>query len=211
MFKIVSFYTGHYEWDAKQLVKSMNKANFRNYEVDYKDRIGSWETNTQMKAPFLLEKLKENDAIVWTDADSRVLKYPELFNDIETDVGLFFLPYDKVGKLPSNSILTDDIVKEQGYLQSGTMFFKNNFRTISLLEQWIKLNESDRNQWDQWTLQYALNSVPDLTITILPPEYVWIDNISPTQYGDLQPVIYHTQASRKFKKSINSSVIIEKE
>ena len=48
--------------------------------------------NTQIKAPFILEKLKQNDAVVWTDADSRIRQYPAFFDTIETDVAFFFNP-----------------------------------------------------------------------------------------------------------------------
>ena len=90
--KFISFYTGHYTWDAEQLKKSFDKLGIKNYEIEYKDRIGNWARNTQMKAPFILEKLKENDAVVWTDADSRIRQVPTLFDTIQTDIAVFYLP-----------------------------------------------------------------------------------------------------------------------
>lgn len=201
--KIVSFYTSHYEADAKQLIKTLIQFNIQ-YEVDYRERVGSWEANTQIKAPFILEKLKQNDSVVWTDADSRIKQYPSLFDSIETDVAFFFLPREKAGafKLPEGCALKNSIVDKQGFLQSGTMYFKNTPRTIALLEMWIERNNEDNQQWDQWTLQACLENIDGLTVTELPPEYVWIDSISIQQYGNLTPVIYHTQASRRFKKLI---------
>lgn len=201
--KIVSFYTSHYERDAKLLIQSIEKFNIP-YEVDYREKVGSWEANTQMKAPFILEKLKQNESVVWTDADSRIKQYPELFDNIETDTAFFFIPREKSGQfvLPERCALKNSIVDEQGFLQSGTMYFKNTPRTITLLEMWIEKNKEDNQQWDQWTLQACLEKIDGLTITELPPEYVWIDGISPSEYGNLKPVIYHTQASRRFKKLI---------
>ena len=197
--KFISFYTGHYEWDAEQLKKSMNKLGIRNHDVEYRDRVGSWEANTQMKAPFILEKLLENDAVVWTDADSRVRQVPTFFDTITTDVGLFFLSKELAGVfvLPEHSILQN----VDSYLQSGTMYFKNNDRVIKLLETWIELNKKDSQQWDQWTLQVALQN-SDVTITHLPPEYVWMDGVVSTAYSVRNPVIEHTQASRRFKSKI---------
>lgn len=197
--KFISFYTGHYQWDAEQLIKSMNKLRITNYDVEYRDRVGSWEANTQIKAPFILEKLKENDSVVWTDADSRLRQIPSFFDTITTDVGMFFLPKELAGgfTLPKHSILQN----VDSYLQSGTMYFKNNDKVIKLLERWIELNSQDSQQWDQWTLQVALDE-SDITITQLPPEYVWMDGVVASAYHNKSPVIEHTQASRRFKDKI---------
>lgn len=193
-YKIISFYTGHYQWDAEQLIKSMVKLGISYYDVEYKDRIGAWEQNTQMKAPFILEKLKQNSAVVWTDADSRVRQVPSFFDSITTDIGVYFLPKEKAAefKLPEHSVIQD----VSRYLQSGTMFFNNTPSTVALLERWISLNDEDNRQWDQWTLQKCI-SESDVTITELPESYVWV---SGTNTGS--PVIEHLQASRKFKSKI---------
>ena len=192
--KIISFYTGHYEWDAEQLKKSMNKLGITNYDVEYRDGVGSWESNTQMKCNFILEKLKENDSVVWTDADSRVREIPSFFDTIETDVGFYFLSSECANdfKLPDHSILKSPT----RYLQSGTMFFRNTKSTINLLHKWNELNSLDNRQWDQWTLQVAL-AQSDVTITELPESYVWVDGVNSGS-----PVIEHLQASRKFKAKI---------
>lgn len=193
--KFISFYTGHYEWDAEQLKKSLNKLGIDSSNVDYREQVGSWEANTQMKAQFILDKLIKNDSVIWTDADSRVRQTPSFFDSITTDVGLFFLPKELSGGWvpPEHSILQN----VDSYLQSGTMYFKNNPRVIKLLETWIDLNKKDSRQWDQWTLQVALQN-SDVTITPLPPEYIWIQGVS----SNTKPVIEHTQASRRFKSKI---------
>jgi len=195
--KFISFYTGHYEWDAEQLKKSMNNLGIRNYDVEYREQVGSWEANTQMKAPFILEKLKENDAVVWTDADSRFRQLPTFFDTITTDVSMFFLSKEQSGDftVPEHSILKG----VDRYLQSGTMYFKNNEKVIKLLERWIELNKQDPRQWDQWTLQVALNEI-NVTITDLPPEYISVNGWEFT--GNNARIIEHTQASRRFKHLI---------
>lgn len=200
--KIISFYTGKYEWDARELIKTLDGFGVE-YDVEYRNSLGTWSSNTQIKGEFILSKLKENDSVVWTDADSRLKQYPELFDSIDTDLGLFFLPKEKSFKYspPAWSVLDNDtVVRHGGFLQSGTMYFKNTPTVISLLEKWVEMNSHDSRQWDQWTLQKCLNEFKDLTITKLPPEYVWIDSISVHQYGTVSPVIYHTQASRRFKE-----------
>lgn len=193
--KFISFYTEDYTQDAEFLKKSLENYGIDSSNVEYRERVGLWEANTQMKAEFILEKLRENDAVVWTDADSRILQNPSFFDTITTDVGLFFLPIELSDGFvpPEYSILKNP----DSYLQSGTMYFKNNERVIKLLEDWIELNKRDSQQWDQWTLQVILQN-SDVTITQLPPEYVWTWFVAKF-YPNREPVIKHTQASERSK------------
>jgi mannosyltransferase OCH1-like enzyme len=191
--KFISFYTEDYTEHAEFLKKSLEYHGLDTSNVEYRERAGTWEANTQIKATFILEKLLESDSVIWTDADSRVLQTPSFFDDIDTDVALFFLPKElsRDFVLPAHSILKN----VDSYLQSGTMYFKNNDRVIDLLERWIELNQQDPMQWDQWTLQVALQN-SDVTITELPPEYIWAFFIAEVYPGRI-PVIEHYQASKK--------------
>jgi hypothetical protein len=178
----------------------MNKLGIRNYDVEYREQVGSWEANTQMKAPFILEKLKENDAVIWTDADSRFRQLPLFFDTITSDIGVFYMTQaDAGGFVPPDHSIIKGVDR---YLQSGTMFFKNNEKVIKLLERWIELNKQDPRQWDQWTLQVAILET-NVTITELPPEYVWIEGSDSPVYKNCRPVIEHTQASRRFRDKIH--------
>lgn len=198
-YTIISFYTGHYQWDAEQLMKSMNKLGINNYQVEYRDRVGSWEANTQMKAPFILEKLKQNKAVVWTDADSRVRQIPTFFDKVDADIAVFYLPKEHAGDFnPPEHSLVRGFDK---FLQSGTMYFRNTSRTIKLMERWIELNQEDSRQWDQWTLQVAIDE-SGIPVENLPPEYVWVESTNVPAYGKRAPVFEHTQASRRFKDKI---------
>jgi hypothetical protein len=196
--KFVSFYTEHYVRHAKFLKKSLEAIGIDSSGIEYRQSVGPWVANTQIKAEFILEKLKQNDAVVWTDADSRVLKPPVFFDSIDTDVAVFFLPKDLADDfvLPAHSILKNP----NKYLQSGTMYFKNNPRVIKLLETWIDINKKDSQQWDQWTLQVALEN-SDVSITQLPPEYIWAPFIA-KMYSNRIPVIDHLQASGVLKNKI---------
>lgn len=198
--KVISYYTPLYSEEAAALIKSMEKLGFKDYHVELRPQRGNWVQNTQVKAHFILEQLLINDAVIWTDADSRMRQLPELFDTIDSDVGLFFMK-DPTFTLPQHSILhkCDDVVLN-GYLQSGTMFFRRSERTIALLEKWIELNEADPTQWDQWTLQYACNKTSTLTVHRLPPECVWINGVSMAMFGSRKPIFEHMQASRRYKK-----------
>lgn len=202
--KIVSYYTDLYAWDAEQLIKSLARQGVSDFKVERRPQLGSWERNTQYKAPFILEKLLEGEPVVWTDADSRIRQYPSLFDQLTSDVAFFYLTKQQVPefKLPAGSILSREAVDRDGYLQSGTMFFNYTPRTIELLNKWISINDQDHVQWDQWTLQTAIGQVPDLIVEKLPPEYVWIDGSSEGIFGSRKPVIEHLQASRKYKNRL---------
>lgn len=191
----ISFYTAGYEQEADRLKQSMIKHNIDISNVDYRERVGPWAANTQMKAQFILEKLRMHDAVIWTDADSVIVQPPVFFDTITTDVGFYFISKDLVAdwQLPEFSILKN----VDSYLQSGTMYFKNNDRVIKLLESWIELNKQDSTQWDQWTLQAALQN-SDVTVTYLPPEYYWTHFVA-RAYPDRKPVIIDTQASLRIK------------
>ena len=201
--KIICFYTGHYAWDAEQLTKSLNKTGWKDFCVENREPLGNWETNTQYKAPFILEKIKNEDSVVWTDADSRMKQYPSLLEELKCDVAFNYMPLEKESffKLPKHAILTNEIVEQEGFLQSGTMYFKNTEKTIELLHKWIELNNKDNQQWDQWTLQMAVHMIPDINVYSLPPEYVWTDNYH-NIYENKKPVFEHLQASRRFKSRI---------
>jgi hypothetical protein len=191
--KFVSFYTADYEQDAEELKNSLIEYGFDASDVNYRERVGSWAANTQMKAPFILEKLRKYDAVIWTDADSIIVDTPDIFDTITADVGFYFISKDLVSdwNLPAHSILKN----VDSYLQSGTMFFKSNERVIKLLESWIELNKRDSSQWDQWTLQAALET-SDVTVAHLPPEYYWTHFVA-RSYPDRKPIILHTQASER--------------
>jgi hypothetical protein len=48
-------------------------------------------------------------------------------------------------------------------------------------------------------LDDAVKGLPELEISILPPEYCFIFDLSKSHYGKLDPVIEHFQASRQFR------------
>lgn len=200
--KFISFYTENYTQDAQLLKKSLENYGIDSSGIEYRESVGSWETNTQMKAEFILEKLKENDSVVWTDADSYLVQNPSFFDTITTDVGVFFLPAELAnGFVPEEHSILKNVDK---YLQSGTMYFKNNDKVIKLLETWIEINKRDSRQWDQWTLQVALEN-SDVTITQLPPEYisVWfVDKVYPNR----QPVILHTEGRQRNEETIRNTI-----
>lgn len=203
--KIISYYTALYQFEAANLIKSLNKFPQVEYMVEERPQIGSWEANTQYKSVFILEKLRNEEAVVWTDADSAMVEYPKLFEELDCDAAFWFIEQkDTMGfKLPQHSILKQEIVDKQGLLQSGTMYFKNTPNTIKLLETWIEINSRDSTQWDQWTLQMALQEVDNINVGKLGPEFFWVDGVYNESFPGRNPIFKHYQASRKYKSRLN--------
>jgi hypothetical protein len=178
--KIVSYYTPLYQTVVKNLIKSLEKFNLPHYVKDLEEQ-GSWDKNTHYKPIFLLEQIVNEDAVVWTDADSVIKQEPKLFHELDCDVAFN---------------------RFNGELLSGTVYFKNTPATINLLKTWIKINEMNPQIWDQRNLDTAISQC-ELTIGELPPEYCCIYDLTRQKYPNISPVIEHFQASRTYNRKKN--------
>ena len=182
-YKIISCYTKNtgYEEEANQLKKTM--ANFglnTNYILPFESR-GTWEKNCAYKSKFILKMLNNyNKNVVWLDSDARILKKPVLFGNIREDIGLYYF--------------------RKRQLASGTMYWKNNNSNKKLIIKWINLCEKEPKKWDQLVLQDLMSHQHNSSIFNLPDEYSTIDKFMKSTNNT---VIYHTQASRRLKKTIN--------
>lgn len=174
--KFISYYTPNYENEAFALIESLKRHQLR-FFVNGIPNLGTWDKNTHYKPIFVLEQIKNEDAVIWTDADSRVITYPSLFENIDCDIAFH--------RFRGQELL------------SGTVYFKNTPKTIELLNKWIEINNENPEVFDQKNLDSAINSVKDLRINELPPEYCFIFDLSRQFYGGHRPVIEHYQSSRK--------------
>jgi len=178
MFKIVSMYTADtpYEDEIKKLQESLVRFKLSHTIYRCKSR-GSWAKNCQMKANVIAEALNSSDGdIVWTDADSVILRAPSLFNELSCDIALHALR-QRWG---------------MEYL-SGTVYFANNAKVKQVVNNWIRLNQ-ENDEWDQKNLQRVMSGVD---LSFLPPEYCKIFDRHSQRVSN--PVIVHNQASRRFK------------
>jgi hypothetical protein len=176
--KIISYYTPKYAEVAKNLTKSLENLTVP-FLVQPIDDQGSWDANCHYKPKFILEHLINEDAVVWTDADSVVNSEPLLFYDIDCDIAFH--------RFKGKELL------------SGTVYFKNTYETIRLLHKWIELNDLFQNNFDQRNLDWAVSSMDSLKIYNLPPEYCCIFDLSRQYHGGMNPVIEHFQASRQYR------------
>lgn len=193
-FKIISFYTigTGYENEIKSLIQSLDKLNVP-YDIRWINDLGNWEDNAKQKPVFIRNMLNiaDEQALVWLDADSVVLSYPDIFNHINTDAAFYFRTTGANAK------------RLGGYeLITATMYFANNDRARVLLDMWIaeetKISQPEQCLIEQRALQRIINQWQAQhhgTITYLPQSYCRIfDALEDDR------VILQNQASRKFRR-----------
>jgi len=178
-------------------------ATLREYGVPFKvfgrPHPGSWASANALNAGVIAEAMDlwPGQTILYLDADARLMAAldPAVTDGDDYDVGLYYL--DKSNRRP---------VDGQGELCSGTMVWRQTPAAKSLLAEWqeiLKRPETLRLRGvDQEALQVLLTSRPDVRVRRLPDSWCWIDTIS-TLFGCLgPPVVYHTQASRRHKRTV---------
>ncbi len=182
-YVVVSMYTVNtpYEQEVKNLRKSLEKFKVKHKIYPIKN-TGSWAKNCQQKALVIRQAMDEfSENVVWIDADAILERTPELFSRLKCDIAYYYLKAFKE-------------------LLSGTLFFTNNQRMKSLVDEWIALNATN-DKWDQKNLQSIVESKRDLRKSILPVEYCKIDKIRFTNSAN--PVVTHYQASRRFRNEMH--------
>lgn len=208
-FTIISCYTKNNEFSSYGTEANLLKESMTQFDLDtshineYKD-TGLWSWNTHYKIKFIKQKLEElKSPVVWTDADSRVKKYPEIFNNLQN--------WDFAANFRKK--------KHKELLNSGTMFFNNNDRVINMLHNWIdennKLAEKSKTNnvmnsklfCDQTSMRFLLKNVEftnKLKIYKLSDSYYRVrDGIYKSEFYDkyknIETIIEHTQASLRLK------------
>lgn len=186
-FIVVSFYTkgSQYETDAARLRESMEKFGIE-YDVEGIDQElktrSDWKNNTHYKPEFILQMLEKHPGktIAWLDADAEVVASPDIFGTFSSDVAAHFRP------------------KSNGEVEllSGTILFSNTGKSKAVLKKWIDRNKLNRStdKSEQQNLQIVLNTIRGIDVAELPHSYVSFDI-----YPDINPVIVHHQASRRYR------------
>ena len=166
------------------------------HHIEPIESLGSWDLNTRYKAEFLLEmSYAFNTPIVWLDADAEVLQYPYLFDGLSDKCDM--------------AVYRD----QQRQLLSGTIFINNTDKAREILELWILENKAAHiSIYEQYNLANVLRAAEAIdrpfNIFNLPVEYVYLKKIDKgyveqVPEDDVDPIIFHHQASRRLKKEIN--------
>lgn len=163
---------------------------------------GSWVAANLMNASVIQDVRMNypNDSVLYLDADARVRSWPLACRDYEKS-GYDFAVY----RTPWCSHLADPPGTQE--ICSGTSWWgawNKSDAATAVLDAWIALNHlpETRRGCDQLNLSWLVKCVmgkEGVKMSLLPDEYCWIDLISESRIGKREPVIYHTQASRRLK------------
>lgn len=178
---VVGYYTPGtgYEVEARQMVASAHRMGL-NVDVRPVKDLGGWQRNTQYKARFLRDMVRKykGRTIVYTDADSRFVRYPELFDRAIEGIAYHLHNGDE--------------------LLSGTLQIACNDNTARLMDLWVRTCQKSPKLWDQKALAQAVAKWGGPT-EVLPKEYCCIFDSEPRPEA---PVVLHYQASRFLKEEV---------
>jgi hypothetical protein len=197
---VAAFYTigTPYEQEAAELVKTLDRFGIE-HDVRVYEHPGSWT-----KAGFLITRCigevhaaHPGEDVLYLDADARVMQDPRPVCDAlkgKADVGLYYLPDS-----PHHP------GKDGRELCTGTSWWAATSAAKGLLLAWNSLcNPAPAKETDQTVLQGMLETAWPLGVGIaeLPPSMCWMNTISAMHYGEREPIIYHTQASRRHRRAV---------
>jgi len=193
----VSFYTEGtpYEDEVPKLQGTLRKFSLE-HSIKGIPNEGSWDLNTYKKAEFLRTSLDEHGGrdVVWVDVDSRVCRYPALFQDYPHDLGVHSIDWSQYKRRAGCT---------EQELDSAVMYLKNTASVRSLLDRWVRRNREEgakpKPQWEQKNLQEVLVHPDGVDVHNIPATYCQIFDLM-VEAGE--PVIEQTQVSRRFKSLI---------
>lgn len=182
---------------STQLLPSLDKFGLK-YHIEVVENQGSWLKNVAQKPLTILHTMEKYPSynIVALDADSEVLEFPKLFNEIpeECDIALHTLDWDSWYKNGSH-------VME---ILSGTLWIRNNEKMRGFVKEWYLLAEGSHT-WEQKVLSKLIEERKDIKVFPLPISYCWIATLPDGKPPHIQCddiIVRHNQASRVMKKQI---------
>ena len=168
-----------YLMQAERLARSLNLFGLESHVV-FRKRPGDWRACCFFKSLFILEMLDTfpGQGVVYLDADAEVMAYPELLDNITTDLAF--------------------VENGNGYGIASMVYFKNNKKSRLFIAEWRRLNEEfpDNQAADQenfGVLARSWESDGKITVTHLPTSYCVEDGIT---RNPPEPVIMQWIASR---------------
>jgi hypothetical protein len=179
----------------KYLIPSLKKLDL-DYYIFPIESLGQWRQNAIQKPLILKEaliKFPEHD-IIWEDADSEILQYPELLFNIpaQYDVAVHYLDWE---------IHYGWVGKE---MLDGTVYWQNSEKVRTFIDNLILLS-TNKGIDHQKTMASMLENNKDMTVFELPREYSYITS---KPNGDKpvieieNPIIVHHQLSREAKRKL---------
>lgn len=194
---IFTFFTeGAYRRECEQLTQSAQALGLSVTAWSY-NHLRSWHDAVCWKPQAILMALEglprfSDQGLLWVDADARFRAVPDWSLLSGAEFGGHHFRWS-----PGHA--------EE--LLTGVMYFGNSTRTADFVRRWIVATEEWRKRDKDTPEQKALMQVwgeecagqNPLKFIELPSEWLWIEPEFATMYPDKQPVIAHTQASRRHK------------
>ncbi len=168
MWMVTSGYTmgSPYFDDAMKMFESCHRHGISSEIMPYKS-FGNWRANANYKGNLVLSALKRHPLvnIVWIDADAVILKRPDLFDDMEYDIAVYFAEW------PLGS--------GQKKCSNGTIFFKNNSRVRAFVAEWARWSmanpgKSQQDKFGEMLQVYKDGTAHGINWGELPPEYCMV-------------------------------------
>ncbi|MHA2120016.1 MAG: hypothetical protein ACW990_02300 [Promethearchaeota archaeon] len=188
---VVSHYTVEtpYEKEKDHLVESLRKFELI-YEIQGIKSLGTWRANSNFCAKQVLDALQRHKCpVLRVDCDAIFQKFPKDLEDLDCDVA---------GVIWKNSKL-----RPEGELLGGTLLFNNTKKGIDIAKEWVlrcKMNPRARNS--DILQRILLHRKQEVKFKELSLSYCTIFDSMKNEVKE--PVIVHYQASRRFKKIINT-------
>ena len=199
----ISFYTKmtiYQDAINKYLIPSLVKLNL-DYHVYAIETLGDWKSNAIQKPIILQRALNDfpDRDIIWQDADSEILREPDLLFNIpeEYDIALNYLDWKTHYGRPSD--------EGKFEMLDGTVFWRNTKKVKNFITSLIDLS-SNVGKDHQKQMNYMLkNGKPELKLNVfpLPRTYSYLSSKPDGSKPAIEiknPVIIHYQASREAKK-----------
>lgn len=183
----------------KYLIPSLKKLNL-DYHIYAIETLGDWRSNAIQK-PLIIQKalneFRDRD-IIWQDADSEVLKEPDLLFNIpaEYDVALAYLNWNA------------HYGKEGCEMLDGTVLWRNNERIISFINELI-VRSTTQGIDHQKTMAKMIKTEKNINVFPLPRTYSYLlsqPNGDKPVIEIENPVIVHHQMSRQGRKSLYEKI-----
>lgn len=195
---VVGYYTlgTPYEQEIKGMVQSARAHGLEVYTEGVADQ-GGWTKNTYYKAEFIDRMLDRfpDQPLLFLDADSRIRRYPALFNGFKADFGACI--FDWIRWKPDRA---------DRELSSAVLYLRNTPAVRHVIREWMRLNETRpkapcQDQRNLGDAVAAMRQTGELSFAELPPAYCQIFD-SMAFLG--QPVIEQMQASRRYKREVGA-------
>lgn len=195
--KIIAYHTPDYEEEARPLRESCRRLGL-DVEIHRADSLGDWHDNTRHKASVLCMARQALDGpLLYVDVDAWLHHDPRGFEfPADADIACHFRVWSK---WPDGQLLT------------GTLWINDTPNAERLLAAWAaenqrRLVQGEREGGGQTNLQRVLESMPEIRVHKLGPEWCMIHDLHRRDGFTGEPIIEHLLASRVHRFGMDRDV-----